>query len=392
MAAAHDELAAAAGAKAPLAGVRVVELAGIGPAPFGVQLLADFGADVVRVDRPGAEEDDPTLTARYRALSRGRRSVVLDLKSPRDLDSYRRLAATADVVVDPYRPGVTDRLGVGPASLRETDPRLVYVQMTGWGADGPMAQRAGHDINYLAMTGVLYGIGSADRPPPPPINYLGDFAGGSLFLVIGVLLALRERERTGEGQVVDVAMVDGVASLSTYLQGLRQAGLWREQRQSNLLDGGAHFYGCYRTADDRHVAVGALEPMFYAELLERLELAPADWPQGDRSRWPELRDRMAAIFLTRTRDEWEAVFAGSDACVSPVRTLAEAARDEHLLARGTYSAPDGLPAVAPRLSGFVVRSHGAPPEPGEHTAEVLAELVTVGEPRGRRKQGAMSDG
>lgn len=359
----------------PLAGIRLVELAAIGPAPFGVMLLGDLGADVVRVDRvpraaPGGAH------ASMVGLSRGRRSIALDLKHPRGLQLLLCLSDGADVLVEGFRPGVAERLGFGPDVCRERNPRLVYARVTGWGQEGPLAHRAGHDIDYAAIAGALHPIGRPGEPPPPPLNLVADFGGGGTYVAIGVLAALLERERSGQGQVVDAAMVDGVASLTAMFHGLLAANGWTTQRGSNLLDGAAPFYDTYRTADGGFLAVGCLEPQFYAQFLDRLGLDPADWPQFDRDRWPEQKRQLAAIFARRTRDEWLACFEGSDACVAPVLSLTEAPQHPHVAARGTFVTLDGVrqPAPAPRLSrtpGAVTRPA---PVPGQHTDEVLAEV------------------
>ena len=358
-----------------LAGIRVVELAGIGPAPYGVMLLADLGAEVIRVDR-AASADQPEAAASMVGLSRNRRSIAVDLKDAEGLATVRRLVAAADVLVEGFRPGVTERLGLGPDELRSDHPRLIYARMTGWGQDGPMAPRAGHDLDYAAIAGALHPIGRPDEPPPPPINYLADFGGGGAFLALGVMAALLERDRSGEGQVVDAAMVDGAASLTAFLHGLLAIGAWSTDRGSNLLDGAAPYYDTYRCADGRFIAVGALEPPFFAQLCEVLGLDPEQWPQHDRSRWPEQKARLAELFASRSRDEWVAAFEGSDACVAPVLDLAEAPAHPHNVARGTFIDIEGSPqpAPAPRLSrtpGAVTRSA---PDPGDDTDAVLAEL------------------
>jgi alpha-methylacyl-CoA racemase len=352
----------------PLDGLRVVELAGIGPVPFAGMLLADLGADVVRVDR--ASGDGRPHTA-HQVLDRGRRSVALDLKQPSAVEIVLRLVERADVFVEGYRPGVTERLGLGPEPCLARNPRLVYARVTGWGRDGPLAATAGHDINYLARSGALDAIGRAGGPPVPPVNLLGDFAGGGLPLVAGVLAALYERERSGRGQVVDAAIVDGVAALTGMVLGLAAAGQWRPERGTNLLDTGAPCYDVYRCADGRYVAVGALEEPFYRALLAGLELDPAAVPdRTDPARWPDLREVLAARFATRTRDEWAAVFDGTDACVTPVLSLAEATRGPAYLTR------DGLtqPAPGPWFSRTPVRLPDPAPEPGAHTREILREL------------------
>ncbi|MTV25756.1 CoA transferase [Nitriliruptoraceae bacterium ZYF776] len=359
----------------PLEGIRVVELAGIGPAPYGVMLLADLGADVVRVDRVQAVHGNPGFAASMLGLSRNRRSVGVDLKSPDGVEVVRALTRDADVLVEGFRPGVAERLGLGPDTLRADNPRLVYARMTGWGQEGPLADRAGHDIDYAAIAGTLHTVGRPDEPPPPPVNYLADFGGGGTFLAIGVLAALVERDRSGEGQVVDAAMVDGAASLAAMMHGLLAVGGWTTDRGTNLLDGGAPFYDTYRCADGGFVAVGAIEPQFHAELCDRLGIDPAELAQGDRAAWPAQKARLAEVFASRPRDEWTAIFAGSDACVAPVLSLTEAPTHPHNVARETFVEVDGhpQPAPAPRLSrtpGAVTRGR---PGYGEHTDEVLAE-------------------
>jgi alpha-methylacyl-CoA racemase len=356
----------------PLHGLKVVELAGIGPGPFAAMLLADLGADVVRVDRPGPGSPlagDPRLDL----LNRGKRSIVIDLK--RDLGQALSLTDRADLLVEGWRPGVAERLGLGPEEVLARNPCLVYGRMTGWGQDGPLAGSAGHDITYLAVTGALGAIGRAGGPPQVPANLLGDFGGGALYLVVGLLAALREAARTGRGQVVDAAIVDGAAHLTTLLHGLTAEGRWHDERGVNLLDTGAPFYDVYPASDGGYLAVGALEPRFYAEFV-RLLGAGDDLPaQFDRARWPELRARFAAAFATRTRREWAEVFEGSEACVAPVLSFAEAAGHPHLVARGTYERRDGLvqPAAAPRFSGTPTAPAGPPAQPGADAEQILRD-------------------
>ena len=359
----------------PLHGVRVIELESLAPAPFGCMVLADLGADVLRVDRPGSaghpvvRPTDP--------LVRGRRSIRLNLKDPAGLTVLLRLLDSADVLVEGYRPGVAERLGFGPELCLERNPRLVYARMTGWGQDGPLAGAAGHDIDYIAVAGSLDPIGRAGERPLAPLNLLGDFGGGGMLLAVGVLAALLERERSGRGQVVDAAMVDGSALLATFIHGLRAAGAWRDERGSNLLDGGAPFYDTYQTADGKFLAVGALEAKFYAELLDRLGLDASDLPpQLDPSGWPALRDRLTAAFAAKTQAEWLAVFDGSDACVVPVLSMAEAPGHPHNVARGTFIEVGGVrqPAPAPRFSRTPAAVPDPPPVPGSDTEAVLASL------------------
>ncbi|MER7181627.1 CaiB/BaiF CoA-transferase family protein [Streptomyces hyaluromycini] len=358
----------------PLSGVRVVELAGIGPGPFAAMLLADLGADVVRVDRPGgpALAVDPA----YDVTNRNKRSVLVDLKSPDGPARVLDLAARADILIEGYRPGVAERLGVGPEDCHARNPRLVYGRMTGWGQEGPLAQRAGHDIAYIALTGTLGMIGRPDEPPAVPANLLGDYAGGSLYLVVGVLAALHHARATGTGQVVDAAIVDGTAHLAAMIHGMVAAGRWQDRRAANLLDGGCPYYGTYETADGGYMAVGALEPQFYAEFLQLLggldDLADA---RKDWTRWDELRERVAARFKARTRDEWTAVFEGSDACVAPVLSLREAPHHPHLAARGTFTDHGGItqPAPAPRFSATPTAVRTPPARPGADTGAVARD-------------------
>ncbi|MEW9529900.1 CaiB/BaiF CoA transferase family protein [Microbispora sp. NPDC049125] len=333
--------------KGPLAGIRVLELAGLAPGPFAGMMLADHGADVLRVDRVAAVTDEP----RRDVMDRGKHTIGLDLKSPDGVAAFRRLAARADVVIEVFRPGVAERLGIGPGDLLAVNERLVYGRMTGWGQDGPLAHAAGHDIDYIAVAGVLSMLGRAGDRPTPPINILGDFAGGGLMLAYGVVLALFERERTGRGQVIDAAMVDGAALLFAMFYGGVAGGFWGP-RGTNLLDTGAPMYDTYETADGGHLAVGALEPRFWEEMVARMGLDGLP-DRDDRANWPLIRERLAEAFRTRTRAEWEAVFDGSDACVAPVLEPGEAAGHPHNQARGTFVDVGGVPqpAPAPRLLG-----------------------------------------
>jgi alpha-methylacyl-CoA racemase len=364
----------------PLEGLRVIELAGIGPSPHAAMLFADLGADVVRVERPyGGLQLAPRETDQ---MLRGRRSVTLDLKDSSDRKVMLQLVERADVLIEGLRAGVTERLGVGPADCHARNPRLVYARMTGWGQHGPLADRAGHDINYLALTGVLHAVGNADSKPVPPLNLVGDFGGGSMFLVVGVLAALWERERSGTGQVVDVAMTDGISMLAQMFWSLRASGLWSDERGRNLLDSGAPFYDTYACADGRYVAVGALEPRFYAALLEGLQLSGQDLPaQLDLGGWPVLRERFTEVFATRSRDEWVAVFEGTDACVAPVLPFAEVPMHPHIAARGTIIEVNGIPqaAPAPRFSRSCLGRPTPPPQPGADTAAVFADWEIVPE-------------
>jgi alpha-methylacyl-CoA racemase len=365
----------------PLQGLRVVELAGIGPAPFAAMLLADLGADVVRVERPGrsAWPADPELDL----LQRGKRSIVVDLKKAEGVEVVRQLADRADILLEGYRPGVAERLGLGPEDCARSNPRLVYGRMTGWGQDGPLADRAGHDIAYIALTGALHAMGRAGGPPQVPLNLVGDFGGGSLYLLLGVLSAVWEAGRSGRGQVVDAAIVDGAASLMAMPFAFLGAGLWQDRRGSNLLDTGAPFYDVYETSDGGWMAVGPLEPQFYAAFVQLLGLTKengaddGDLPgQFDLRAWPELRRRFAEVFATRTRDEWTEVFVASDACVAPVLSLTEAPQHPHLAARNTYITRNGRtePAPAPRFDRTPAELGDGPPRPGTHSRELLDEL------------------
>ncbi|MDQ1007121.1 alpha-methylacyl-CoA racemase [Streptomyces sp. V4I23] len=367
----------------PLAGVRVVELAGIGPGPFAAMLLADLGADVVRIDRPGGAGlgIDPA----YDLTNRNKRSVLIDLKAEDGPGQVLALVERADVLIEGYRPGVAERLGVGPDVCLARNPRLVYGRMTGWGQDGPLAHRAGHDIGYIALTGTLSMIGKDGEPPVVPANLVGDYAGGSLYLVIGVLAALQHaRTEGGTGQVVDAAIVDGAAHLATMIHGMMAAGGWQDRRGTNLLDGGCPFYGAYETADGGYMAVGALEQRFYDEFIDLLGIRDEIPARKDFDRWGELREAIAARFRTRTRAEWTAVFEGSDACVAPVLSLREAPAHPHIAARGTFTDHGGItqPAPAPRFSATPGAVRRPPAMPGAHTAEVARDWdVTLTDPQ-----------
>jgi alpha-methylacyl-CoA racemase len=359
----------------PLAGLAVVELAGIGPAPFAGMVLADLGADVLRIDRPGP----PRYPGhpRHDLLNRGKRSAAIDLKQPAGAAAVRALAGRADLLLEGFRPGVAERLGVGPQECRDGNQRLVYCRMTGWGQRGPLAGAAGHDLTYLALTGVLHALGPPGGPPAAPVNLLGDYGGGGMLLLTGALAALWQAQRTGEGQVVDVAIVDGAALLATQLAGLRRDGLAGGERGTNLLDGGAPFYAVYPAAGGQYLAVAALEPPFFTALCERLGLDPTTTPaQYDVAQWPRLRSLIGERIATRTRDEWVAAFAGADACVAPVLSWQEAAQHPQLAGRGVYREAHGVtqPAPAPRFSGSPWSFPGRPPPlPGEHTRAALSE-------------------
>jgi alpha-methylacyl-CoA racemase len=360
----------------PLQGVRVVEFAGLGPGPFCGMLLADLGADVVRIDRRGSRGGLIGALGSTSLLDRGKRSIALDLKDDGDLTVVRALVERADVLLEGFRPGVMERLGLGPDELLALKPSLVYGRMTGWGQTGPLAGSAGHDIGYIALTGALGASGRPDERPAPPLNLLGDFGGGGVFLALGAVAALVHARATGEGQVVDAAIVDGTAVLTTMIHGMLDAGVWRDERGVNLLDTGAPFYDVYRCADGQFLAVGALEEQFYAALLAGLELDPGTLPpREDPASWPALRHRFTDVFATRTRAEWWAVFEGTDACVAPVWSLLEATTDRHNVERGVFVEVDGVvqPSVAPRFSA-TPGAVGRVPAVGEHDAEIRAEL------------------
>lgn len=360
----------------PLAGVKVIELAGIGPGPFAAMLLADMGADVVRVHRKESVERgfDPGGVP---VLDRNRRSVGVDLKHPDGVETVLRLVEGADALLEGFRPGVTERLGVGPDDCLARNPRLVYGRMTGWGQDGPMANAAGHDINYIALAGALAHFGRADSKPTPPINLIGDFGGGGMFLAFGIVCGVLEARTSGKGQVVDAAMVDGSAILMSMIWGFRVLGaIDEEHRGTNVLDTGAPFYDTYECADGMFIALGSLEPQFYAELLETTGLAAEGLPeQMDREGWPQLRDRFTELFKTKTRDEWCELLEGGDSCFAPVLTMTEAATHPHIRARSTVVEHDGVlqPAPAPRFSRTAPTIDRPPAKPGEHTDEVLTE-------------------
>lgn len=352
----------------PLDGIRVIELGGIGPTPFAGLMLAELGADVVRIDRPG--ERNPLALAA--GLRRSRPSIAVDLKSPAGSDVVKRLVDGADVLVEGFRPGVAERLGLGPDECLARNPRLIHARMTGWGQTGPWAQRAGHDITYAAVSGTLHALGPVARPVTP-VPVIGDFAGGSMYLVVGVLAALIARGTTGRGQVVDAAMVDGAAHLFTMVHGLLGAGVWRDEREVNLLDGGAPFYAVYECADGKFVAVGALEPEFWAELVTGLGIAvPGE--QYDPDTWEDQRSAFAAAFRTRSRDEWAEHFEGTDACVAPVLSLREAPTHPHAVGRGSFVADVNghpVPRPGPRLSETPLRAPGPEPVPGADTRTYL---------------------
>jgi alpha-methylacyl-CoA racemase len=359
----------------PLAGLKIVELAGIGAGPCCAMLLADMGADVVRLDRPAPSGLGIDVDAKFDLLLRGRRSLAIDLKSDAGRDVVLRMIDQADAVIESFRPGVMERIGLGPDVCLVRNPKLVYGRLTGWGQNGPYAQMAGHDINYIALSGALHAIGPRNGPPVPPLNLVGDFGGGAMFCALGVVSAMLHAQRTGHGQVIDAAMVDGAAALLTMVVGFQRAGIWSSRRGDNLVDGGAPYYSVYETADGRYVSIGAIEKKFYELLLTKLELSgdPQMRPQNDRSRWDDQRNKLASVFKTRTRDEWCTLLEGTDTCFAPVLSIEEASSHPHLKARQTYADIHGVnqPAPCPRFS-LSQPLHPVPPaSPGEHSRSAL---------------------
>lgn len=364
----------------PLNGLKIIEVAGIGPGPFAAMMLADMGADVIRIDRAaqvrGGDPDRPPADV----LNRGRRSIALDLKSPEGVAVLLDLVAEADALIEGFRPGVAERLGFGPDECLARNPALVFGRMTGWGQTGPYASAAGHDINYIALAGVLEHLGRADGAPTPPINLVGDFGGGGMLMAYGVVCGILSAKTTGSGQVVDAAMVDGAAVLMTMIWSFRAMGIWDDERGSNLLDTGSHFYDTYECADGRYVSIGAIEPQFYAELLDLVGLDASDLPdQMDRNGWAEAKARLRGVFLTRTRDEWCETMEGSDACFAPVLSMPEAAAHPHNVERGTFVTEHGItqPAPAPRFSATPADISRPPAHAGQHTDEVLSEWLSL---------------
>ncbi|HYM31894.1 MAG TPA: CaiB/BaiF CoA-transferase family protein [Candidatus Cybelea sp.] len=360
----------------PLAGIKVVELAGIGPGPFCCMLLSDMGADVLRVDRAEAADLGIPNDPKFNLLNRGRRSVAVDLKKPEGIAAVKKLIKQADVLVEGFRPGVTERLGLGPDDCFKLNPRLIYGRMTGFGQEGPIAHAAGHDINYIALTGALHSIGRRGGAPVPPLNLVGDFGGGALYLAFGIVCALLESKTSGKGQVVDTAMVDGASSLMTAIYGLRAAGRWTDVRGENVLDTGAPWYGVYETKDGKFVSIGSIEAKFYAELLRLTGLDKEELPkQHDRKGWPKLHERFTAVFKSKSRDEWCKIMEGSDVCFAPVLSMAEAPAHAQNKARSTFVEVDGVvqPGPAPRFSRTKPKVQRGPARAGQHTVEALGD-------------------
>ena len=359
----------------PLAGLRVVELQGIGPGPFCGMMLADMGAEIIRVDRSAAVGSGARGAD---VLARGRKSIAVDLKNPQGVETVLKLVETADVLLEGFRPGVTERLGLGPDACLARNPKLVYGRMTGWGQTGTMAHAAGHDINYISLSGVLHAIGEPGSRPTPPLNLVGDFGGGGMLLAFGIVAALYERGVSGKGQVIDAAMTDGSALLMNSIFGLMGQGVWNQNRGSNLLDGGAHFYGTYETKDGRFVSIGSIEPQFYALLLEKtgLDQDPDLAKQMSRDDWPKLREKLAAVLATKTRDEWDEIMLGTDICYAPILNFDEAVAHPHNQARNTFVASADIvqAAPAPRFSRTEPELPEPPVAPGEHSEEVLASI------------------
>jgi len=356
----------------PLKGLKVIEMAGIGPGPFCAMMLADMGAEVIRVDRLSQKGGGH----RANVLNRGRRSLALDLKNPAAVEAVLRLVEQADAIIEGFRPGVMERLGLGPDVCLARNPKIIFGRMTGWGQTGPLAEAAGHDINYISIAGALGAMGYSDRPPSPPLNLVGDFGGGAMYLLTGMLAALFERNNSGRGQVIDAAMTDGTASLLSPFFGLMEMGMWKTNRQANKLDGGAHYYGSYECSDGKYISIGSIEPQFYALLLEKCAIDDeAFLAQHDQATWPELREKLAALFLSKTRDQWCELMEGTDICFAPVLDLGEAPSHPHNVARETYVDFDGVtqPAPAPRFSRTQSKIASPAALIGEHSEEILAD-------------------
>jgi alpha-methylacyl-CoA racemase len=359
-----------------LSGYRVIELAGIGPGPMCAMLLSDMGADVLRIDRAADAGLGIAMDPKYSLLNRGRRSVALDLKKPEAIEAVLKLVEKADALIEGFRPGVTERLGLGPDDCLKRNPRIIYGRMTGWGQEGPLAHAAGHDINYIALSGALHSIGRKGDAPVPPLNLVGDFGGGALYLALGVVAGLLEAQKSGKGQVVDAAMVDGAASLMTAIYGMHGSGFWNNERGDNILDTGAHYYEVYETKDAKHVAIGSIEAKFYAELLRLSGLQGEELAhQQDRKSWPKMKERLKTLFRTKTRDEWCKIMEGTDICFAPVLSMEEAPKHPHMKHRGTFVEDNGVtqPGPAPRFSRTPSKIQRPPARPGEHTEEALRD-------------------
>lgn len=362
----------------PLAGIKVVEIASLAPAPFGATILADMGAEIILVDRPGGGRGQ-SASIQGNPGKRGRRALTLDLKKTEGVETVKKLCADADVFVEGFRPGVTEKLGIGPADLEDINPRLVYARMTGWGQTGRLASTAGHDIDYIAMSGILSMLGPAEQKPYSPLNLVGDFGGGGMLMALGICAALYEREQSGKGQVLDVAMVDGAAQLSNFVYGMRSAGAWNEPRGHNLLDGGAHFYSTYECADDGYMAVGAIEPQFYAALLNGLGMDPDSMPeQHDRAQWPAMHEKFAAAFKSQPRAHWEGVFDGTDACTSPILTPEEAYVHPANAERGVFFEREGINQAMPAPRFSRTPSEKPKPAPAAQDSDTEAILTEAG--------------
>jgi alpha-methylacyl-CoA racemase len=358
----------------PLEGIKILEVGGIGPAPFCAQMLSDMGADILRVERVGQPRG--MVEAKYDVWHRGRRSIAIDLKKSEGAEALLKLVERGEILLEGFRPGVMEKLGLGPDECLKRNPRLIYGRMTGWGQEGPLAHAAGHDINYISLSGALHAMGRPGQAPAPPLNLIGDLGGGGMLLAFGVVCALLESKKSGKGQVVDTAMVDGSAILMGFFYGARAAGFWADEHGTNLLDGGAHFYDTYETADGKWISVGSIEPQFYSLLLQHTGVDDPDFQyQMDRSRWPEFKEKIAAIFKKKRRDEWCAIMEGTDVCFAPVLSFEEAINHPHNVARRTFIEVDGVvqPAPAPRFSRTHPEIRGRAPEPGEHTESALRD-------------------
>jgi len=378
----------------PLAGVKIIEIAGIGPGPFCAMMLSDMGADVIRVDRADHVRGGDPAAPPADVMNRGRRSIGVNLKSPGGIDTVLRLAESADGLIEGFRPGVAERLGIGPAECMERNPKLAYGRMTGWGQDGPYSHAAGHDINYISLAGALESMGRKGEAPVPPLNLIGDFGGGGMMLAFGMVCAILEARASGTGQIVDAAMVDGAAALMTFFHGFRAMGIWNDERGTNLLDTGAHFYDVYETSDGKYISIGSIEPQFYAELRETLGLDDPEWDaQMSRSEWAGLKEKLSTIFRSRTRAQWCELLEGSDVCFAPVLSMAEAPDHPHNIARGTFTEVAGVvqPRPAPRFSRTDSSIQRPPSHAGQHTDEILSEIgFGAGQVQELRDSGAVA--